>query len=223
MATDPESDEWADGVKTIRIPRHLGIGVGTSRQGSPHCITSIQAGSMIACNGSALVGEFITHIDTISMVFVVSFENYLNCMDSIPMCAILCVAYVCGLLINTVLHQDRGLRDAFIYIVVHMNERRSGDNQNFHVLPWALKAILFSCQHQDNYDDQGVKRVKKYSNSKTLKCTNAQCLGSSLGKALQARHTKNTRSVVKIVSNRSILALFWTFQDDMSHPEYLPA
>ena len=31
MATDPELDEWADGVKTIRIPRHLGIGVGTSR------------------------------------------------------------------------------------------------------------------------------------------------------------------------------------------------
>ena len=66
MATDPESDEWADGVKTIRIPRHLGIGVGTSRQGPPHCITSIQAGSLIARNGSALVGEFITHIDTIS-------------------------------------------------------------------------------------------------------------------------------------------------------------
>ena len=63
MATDPESDEWADGVKTIRIPRHLGIGIGTSRQGPPHCI----AGSMIARNGSALVGEFITHwhIDTI--------------------------------------------------------------------------------------------------------------------------------------------------------------
>jgi len=33
--------------------------------GSPHCITSIQAGSMIARDGSALVGEFITHIDTI--------------------------------------------------------------------------------------------------------------------------------------------------------------
>ena len=65
MATDPESDEWADGVKTIRIPRHLGIGIGTSRQGPPHCITSIQAGSTIARNGSALVGEFITHIDTI--------------------------------------------------------------------------------------------------------------------------------------------------------------
>jgi len=66
MATDSESDEWADGVKTIRIPRHLGIGVGTSRQGPPHCITSIQAGSMIARYGSALVGEFITRIDTIS-------------------------------------------------------------------------------------------------------------------------------------------------------------
>ena len=61
MAIDPESDEWADGDKTIRIPRHLGIGVGTSMQGPPHCITSIQAGSMIARNGSALVGEFITH------------------------------------------------------------------------------------------------------------------------------------------------------------------
>jgi len=65
MATDPESDEWADGVKTIRIPQHLGIGIGTSRHGPPHRITSIQAGSMIARNGSALVGEFITHIDTI--------------------------------------------------------------------------------------------------------------------------------------------------------------
>ena len=60
MATDPESDEWADGVKPIRIPQHLGIGIGTSRQGPLHCITSIQAGSMIARNGSALVGEFIT-------------------------------------------------------------------------------------------------------------------------------------------------------------------
>jgi len=65
MATDPESDECADGVKTIRIPQHFGIGIGTSRHGPPHCITSIQAGSMIARNGSALVGEFITHIDTI--------------------------------------------------------------------------------------------------------------------------------------------------------------
>ena len=65
MATDPESDEWADGVQTIRIPWHLFVAVGTSRQGPPHCITSIQAGSMIARNGSALVGEFITHIDTI--------------------------------------------------------------------------------------------------------------------------------------------------------------
>jgi len=57
MATDPESDEWADGVKTIRIPQHLGIDIGTSRHGPPHCITSIQAGSMIARNGSALVGD----------------------------------------------------------------------------------------------------------------------------------------------------------------------
>jgi len=65
MATDPESDEWADGVKTTQIPQHLGISIGTSRHGPPHRITSIQAGSMIACNGSALVGEFITHIDTI--------------------------------------------------------------------------------------------------------------------------------------------------------------
>jgi len=65
MATDPESDEWADGVKPIRIPQHLGIGIGTSRQGPLHCITSIKAGSMIALSGSALVGEFITHIDTI--------------------------------------------------------------------------------------------------------------------------------------------------------------
>jgi len=56
---------WDDGVKTIRIPQHLGIGIGTSRHKLPHCITSIQAGSMIAHNGSALVGELITHIDTI--------------------------------------------------------------------------------------------------------------------------------------------------------------
>jgi len=62
MATDPESDEWA---KTIWIPQHLGIGIKTSRHGPPHCITSIQAGSMIARNGSALVGELITRIDTI--------------------------------------------------------------------------------------------------------------------------------------------------------------
>jgi len=66
MAADPESDEWADGVRTIRIPqKHLGIGIGTSRHGPPHCITSIQAGSMIARNGNALVGELITHIDWI--------------------------------------------------------------------------------------------------------------------------------------------------------------
>jgi len=65
MATDPESDEWADKVKTIQIPQHLGIGIGTSRHRPPHCITSIQAGSMIARNGSALVGELITHIDSI--------------------------------------------------------------------------------------------------------------------------------------------------------------
>jgi len=65
MATDPESDERADGVKTIRIPQHLGICIGTSRCGPLHCITSIQVRSMIARNGSTLVGEFITHIDTI--------------------------------------------------------------------------------------------------------------------------------------------------------------
>jgi len=33
MATDPETDEWADGVKAIRIPQHLGIGIGTSKHG----------------------------------------------------------------------------------------------------------------------------------------------------------------------------------------------
>ena len=61
MATDPESDEWVDGVKKI----HLGIGIGTSRHGPPRCITSIQVGSMIARNGSALLGELITLIDSI--------------------------------------------------------------------------------------------------------------------------------------------------------------
>jgi len=66
MATDPKSDEWADWVRTIRIPhKHLGIGIGASRHGPPHCITSIQAGSMIARNGNELVGELITHIDSI--------------------------------------------------------------------------------------------------------------------------------------------------------------
>jgi len=66
MAADPESDEWTDGVRTFRIPAtHLGIGIGTSRQGPPHCITSIQAGSMIARNGNALVGELITHFESI--------------------------------------------------------------------------------------------------------------------------------------------------------------
>jgi len=67
MVTDPESDDWADGVKTIWIPQHLGVGIGTSRHGPPHrdCITSIQARSVIARNCSALVGELITHIDTI--------------------------------------------------------------------------------------------------------------------------------------------------------------
>jgi hypothetical protein len=66
MAADPEFDEWADGVTTIRIPqKHHGIGIGTSRHEIPHCITSIQAGSTIARNGNALVGELITHIDSI--------------------------------------------------------------------------------------------------------------------------------------------------------------
>jgi len=65
MATDPETDEWVDVVKTIRIPQHLSIRIYTSRHGPPHCITSIQAGSMIARNGNALVGELITHIDSI--------------------------------------------------------------------------------------------------------------------------------------------------------------
>jgi len=67
MAADPESDEWVDGVRIIRIPqKHLGIGIGTNRQGPPHCITSIQAGSTIARNSNALVCELITHIDSIS-------------------------------------------------------------------------------------------------------------------------------------------------------------
>jgi len=66
MAADPEFDEWADGVTTIRIPqKHHGIGIGTSRHEIPHCITSIQAGSTIARNGNALVGELITSVDSI--------------------------------------------------------------------------------------------------------------------------------------------------------------
>ena len=66
MAPDPESDEWADGVRTIWIrQKHLGIGIGTSKQEHPHCITSIQAGATIARNGNALVGELVTYIDSI--------------------------------------------------------------------------------------------------------------------------------------------------------------
>jgi len=42
------------------------MGIGTSRHGPPRCINSIQAGSMIARDGSAPVGELITHIDSIS-------------------------------------------------------------------------------------------------------------------------------------------------------------
>jgi len=71
MAADPESDKWADEVRTIRIPqKHVGTAVGTSRHGAPHCITSVLAGSrsMIARNGNALVGERITHVDSIQTI-----------------------------------------------------------------------------------------------------------------------------------------------------------
>ena len=45
MAANPESDEWVDGVRTIRIPqKYLGIGIGTNRHGPPHCITSFKRG-----------------------------------------------------------------------------------------------------------------------------------------------------------------------------------
>jgi len=71
MATNPESDEWAEGVRTIWIPqKHRGIGIGTDRQGPPHYMTSIQAGSMIARNGNALVGELITRIDSIPTIII---------------------------------------------------------------------------------------------------------------------------------------------------------
>jgi len=64
MAADPDSNEWTEGVRTIRIPqKHRGIGIGTNRQGPPHTITSIQTGSVIARNGNVLVSELITHID----------------------------------------------------------------------------------------------------------------------------------------------------------------
>jgi len=66
LAADPESDEWAEGVRRIRIPqKHRGIGICTNSQGPPHYITSIQAWSTIARNGNALVGKLITHIDSI--------------------------------------------------------------------------------------------------------------------------------------------------------------
>jgi len=71
MAADPESDEWAEGVWTIRIPqKYRGIGIGTNRQGPPHYITSIQAGSTIARNGNTFVGELITHIDSIPIITI---------------------------------------------------------------------------------------------------------------------------------------------------------
>ena len=66
MAADPDSDEWIEGVMTIQIPqKHRGIGIGTNRQGPPHTMTSIQAGSATARKGNVVVGELITHIDSL--------------------------------------------------------------------------------------------------------------------------------------------------------------
>ena len=42
IAADPDSDEWAEGIRTIRIPqKNCGIRIGTSRQGPLRTITSI--------------------------------------------------------------------------------------------------------------------------------------------------------------------------------------
>jgi len=66
MAADPDSDEWTEGVRTIRIPRkHRGIGTGTNWQGPLHTITSIQVGSATARNGNVVVGKLVTHIDSL--------------------------------------------------------------------------------------------------------------------------------------------------------------
>jgi hypothetical protein len=41
IAADPDSDKWAEGVRTIWISlKHRSIGIGTNRQGPPHTITS---------------------------------------------------------------------------------------------------------------------------------------------------------------------------------------
>jgi len=66
MAADPDSNEWTEEVRTIQIPqKHRGIGIGTNRQGPPHTITSIQVGSAIARNGNVVVGDLITHIESL--------------------------------------------------------------------------------------------------------------------------------------------------------------
>ena len=63
MATDPESDKWADGVKKSECLSILVLGLAPVGM-DPRTVSS-HAGSMIACTGSALLCELITHIDSI--------------------------------------------------------------------------------------------------------------------------------------------------------------
>jgi len=71
MAADTDSNEWAEGVRTFRIPqKYRGIGIATNKQGPPHNITSIQAGSTIDRKGNVLVGELITHIDLLPAITI---------------------------------------------------------------------------------------------------------------------------------------------------------
>jgi len=66
MAVDPSFDEWSKGVRTPPIPlKHRGISISTNRQGPPHTISLIQAGSAAARNGNNFVGDTTTHTDAV--------------------------------------------------------------------------------------------------------------------------------------------------------------
>ena len=65
----PQTQNQTNGQMVLKQSRSLGIlalALAPADEGSPHYIILIQAGSMIARNDNALVGEFVTHIDTIS-------------------------------------------------------------------------------------------------------------------------------------------------------------
>ena len=68
MAQWPQIQNPTNGLMGSKQSGSLSIlvlGLALVGMDPPHCITSIQAGSTIARNGSALVGELITHIDSI--------------------------------------------------------------------------------------------------------------------------------------------------------------